>query len=122
MRESNLKNIVVLKNLPSNFIEEAFVILKSNKAAMKLEKIEKNKKSKSNTAFLKKPYSLLCFISRFSIFVLCIPFSPSAYILAYKSRLCKPIHTENIKNGLFCRQKTKRPLFFIVASHFIHLN
>ena len=43
MRESNLKNIVVLKNLPSNFIEEAFVILKSNKAAMKLEKIEKNK-------------------------------------------------------------------------------
>lgn len=47
MRESNLKNIVVLKNLPSNFIEEAFVILKSNKAAMKLEKIEKNKKAET---------------------------------------------------------------------------
>ena len=44
MKESNLKNIVVLKNLPSNFIEEAFVILKSNKDARKLEKIEKNKK------------------------------------------------------------------------------
>ena len=44
MKESNLKNIVVLKNLPSNFIEEAFVILKSNKDARKLEKIEKSKK------------------------------------------------------------------------------
>lgn len=44
MKESNLKNIVVLKNLPSNFIEEAFVVLKSNKNAKKLEKIEKNKK------------------------------------------------------------------------------
>ena len=51
MRESNLKNIVVLKNLPSNFIEEAFVILKSNKAAMKLEKIEKNKKAENLLKF-----------------------------------------------------------------------
>ena len=44
MKNSNLKNIVVLKNLPSNIVEEAFVILKSNKEARKLEKIEKNKK------------------------------------------------------------------------------
>lgn len=43
MKESNLKNIVVLKNLPSNIIEEAFVILKSNKVAKKLEKIENNR-------------------------------------------------------------------------------
>ena len=54
MRESNLKNIVVLKNLPSNFIEEAFVILKSNKAAMKLEKIEKNKKTRKNKKIEKR--------------------------------------------------------------------
>lgn len=27
---NNMKNIVVLKNLPSNMVEEAFVILKSN--------------------------------------------------------------------------------------------
>jgi len=59
MRESNLKNIVVLKNLPSNFIEEAFVILKSNKAAMKLEKIEKNKKAETcNTSKKNKDYVL----------------------------------------------------------------
>lgn len=44
MKGSNLKNIVVLKNLPSNLIEEAFVILKSNKNARKLEKVEKNVK------------------------------------------------------------------------------
>lgn len=59
MRESNLKNIVVLKNLPSNFIEEAFVILKSNKDAMRLEKIEKNKKIESCNASKKsKDYVL----------------------------------------------------------------
>jgi DNA polymerase III delta prime subunit len=46
MKENNLKNIVVLKNLPSNFVEEAFVILKSNKHAKKLQKIENNKKVK----------------------------------------------------------------------------
>lgn len=36
-----MKNIVVLKNLPSNLVEEAIVILKSNKYARKLEHIEK---------------------------------------------------------------------------------
>ena len=45
MENSNLKNMVILKNLPSNIVEEAIVILKSNKEAKKLEKIEKNKKS-----------------------------------------------------------------------------
>ena len=43
MKESNLKNIIVLKNIPSNIIDEAFVILKSNKNAKKLETIEKSK-------------------------------------------------------------------------------
>ncbi len=45
MEESKLKNTVVLKNLPSNLIEEAIVILKSNKKAKKLEKIDKEKRS-----------------------------------------------------------------------------
>ncbi len=49
MKNSNLKNIVVLKNLPSNIVEEAFVILKSNKEARKLEKIEKSKKIQTST-------------------------------------------------------------------------
>ena len=31
MEKSQMKNIVILKNLPSNLIEEAFVVLKSRK-------------------------------------------------------------------------------------------
>ena len=42
MQKNNVKNIVVLKNLPSNIVEEALVILKSNKYAKKLQMIEKN--------------------------------------------------------------------------------
>lgn len=44
METSNLKNMVVLKNLPSNLVEEAIVILKSSKKVKKLEKIDKNSK------------------------------------------------------------------------------
>lgn len=44
MESSNMKNMVVLKNLPSNLVEEAIVILKSNKKVKKLEKIDKNSK------------------------------------------------------------------------------
>ncbi len=59
MKENNLKNIVVLKNLPSNFVEEAFVILKSNKHAKKLQKIEKNRKVKvSDNSEKRKDYIL----------------------------------------------------------------
>lgn len=45
METSNMKNMIVLKNLPSNLVEEAIIILKSSKKAKKLEKIEKNNKS-----------------------------------------------------------------------------
>lgn len=31
MNESKMKNMVVLKNLPSNIVEEAYVVLKPNK-------------------------------------------------------------------------------------------
>ena len=41
MPNSDMKNIVVLKNLPSNLVDEAIVILKSNKNAKKLQHIEK---------------------------------------------------------------------------------
>ena len=44
MELNNMKNIVVLKNLPSNIIEEAIVILKSNKNAKKFEYIENSAK------------------------------------------------------------------------------
>ena len=42
MEASNLKNMVVLKNLPSNIVDEAIIVLKTNKKAKKLQKIEKN--------------------------------------------------------------------------------
>lgn len=38
-----LKNIVILKDLPSNLIEEAFVILKNNQTAKKIEYTENKK-------------------------------------------------------------------------------
>lgn len=43
MNQGSLKNMVLLKNLPSNLVEEAILILKSNKKMINLEKIEKNK-------------------------------------------------------------------------------
>lgn len=43
MDVSKMKNMVVLRNLPSNIVDEAFVVIKSNKKAKKLEKIEKLK-------------------------------------------------------------------------------
>lgn len=48
MEESKLKNMVVLKNLPSNLIEEAIIVLKSNKKVKKLEKIDKDGGNESN--------------------------------------------------------------------------
>ena len=49
MSDKNMKNIVVLKNLPSNLVDEAIVILKSKKTAKKLELIEKSIVKKRNT-------------------------------------------------------------------------
>ena len=40
MESSNLKNMVILRNLPSNLVEEAIIVLKTNKNAKKLEKID----------------------------------------------------------------------------------
>lgn len=47
MDVSSMKNIVVLKDLPSNIIDEAIVVLKSNKRVKNLEKIENCKFSGS---------------------------------------------------------------------------
>ena len=50
MDTSNMKNIVVLKNLPSNIVEEAIVILKANKKVKKLETVEQSKSVKGNSS------------------------------------------------------------------------
>ena len=41
MEKSQMKSMVVLKNLPSNIIEEAIVVLKPNEYAKKMEYIDK---------------------------------------------------------------------------------
>ncbi len=56
MLNSNMKNIVVLKNLPSNIIDEAIVILKSNKNAKKLELAEINSKIQYKESNTNKDY------------------------------------------------------------------
>ena len=43
METSNLKNMVVLKSLPSNIVDEAIIVLKANKKTKKLQKIENKK-------------------------------------------------------------------------------
>lgn len=40
MDTSNMKNIIILKNLPSNLVDEAIVILKHNKKIKKLEMVD----------------------------------------------------------------------------------
>ena len=44
MEISNLKNMVILKNLPSNIVEEAIVVLKENQKIKKKEYIDNGKK------------------------------------------------------------------------------
>lgn len=43
MNQSNLKNMVVFKNIPSNLVEEAIIILKTNTRIKKPERVDKNK-------------------------------------------------------------------------------
>lgn len=66
MQANSVKNIVILKNLPSNIVEEAIVILKSNKYAKKFQMIEKNnnkeleqKQSNSKEYIVKEAEALL---------------------------------------------------------------
>lgn len=56
MDASKMKNMIIIKNLPSNIIDEAFVVLKSNKKIKALERIEKEKESKGETKINSKDY------------------------------------------------------------------
>lgn len=48
METSKFKNMVVLKDIPSNIIDEAIIVLKANKKIKKLQKVEQNIKQSSN--------------------------------------------------------------------------
>ena len=58
MQNSKMKNIVVLKNLPSNLIDEAIVILKANKNAKTLQYIENNSKKEYENRENSKEYAI----------------------------------------------------------------
>lgn len=54
MEKEKIKNIVVLRNLPSNYIEEAFIVCKTKTFAKKIEMLEKNNLSIKNNEKLQK--------------------------------------------------------------------
>ena len=48
MESSDMKNMVVLKNLPSNMVEEAIIIFKETQKVKQKELIDKGKKTNSS--------------------------------------------------------------------------
>lgn len=61
--EIDLKNTVVLKDLPSNIVKEAYVVFKSSKMARKIQKINKenqvSEKDKENRYAIKEAELLI---------------------------------------------------------------
>ena len=53
MNMSDMKNIVVLKNLPSNLIDEAIVVLKENKKVHKYQTVDNKEKNKVKNTEIK---------------------------------------------------------------------
>lgn len=56
MNISDMKNIVVLKNLPSNLVDEAIVVLKENKKVHKYQLIESKESKTKEEAKNSKEY------------------------------------------------------------------
>lgn len=66
MNMSDMKNMIVLKNLPSNLVEEAIVILKENKKIHKYQTIDlkneinsENKGEKNDSGYIVKEAEML---------------------------------------------------------------
>lgn len=54
MNESKMKNMVVLKNLPSNIVEEAYVILKPNKNLKQNIENQENQNTRISSEYVVK--------------------------------------------------------------------
>ena len=54
MEASKLKNMVVIRNLPSNIVDEAIIVLKTSKKIKKLQKVENNRKDIFNNDLKEK--------------------------------------------------------------------
>ena len=66
MEKSQMKNMVILKNLPSNLIDEAILIIKPNKYARKIQYIDKkdiikskDKQTKDNNYIIREAESVI---------------------------------------------------------------
>lgn len=59
MKDVNLKNMVVLKDFPSNIVEEAIVIFKNNIKIKEVEKAKKNKQQGTENKKIKKDKSYI---------------------------------------------------------------
>lgn len=58
METSKMKNMVVLRNLPSNIVDEAIIVLKTNKKVKNLQKIEKKRTQNNEGEKKDKQYIL----------------------------------------------------------------
>ena len=58
METNTMKNMVILRNLPSNMIEEAYIVFKDNVKIHKLEKIENKKVSSKKEKIDGKKYAI----------------------------------------------------------------
>ena len=56
MDTSQMKNIIILKNIPSNIVEEAIVVLKPNKRVKQLKYMDKSNSIEKNTKDNTKEY------------------------------------------------------------------
>ncbi len=58
MEDIDLKNMIILKDLPSNIVKEAYVVFKSNKMIKKFQKINKNTEKQENKENREDQYAI----------------------------------------------------------------
>lgn len=106
MEQEQMKNMVVLKNLPSNIIDEAFVILKSNTKIKTLERLDKNSHTQESKETKEK------YIIREAEMV----------INNYISRIENPIETRNIKAKQIELKYKRLKLITVILSSIVLIN
>ena len=110
MDTSNMKNIVVLKNLPSNIVEEAIVILKSNAKVKNINKKKENVKVVAKGKTNSKDYIIK---------------EAESVIASYISSVEKPKQLEQINKNLrkkYERVKKLTAFFSVIAVFAIVVN
>ena len=58
MEDIDFKNMVILKDLPSNIVKEAYVVFKSSKMIKKFQKINKNNEKKQRKDYGDDQYAI----------------------------------------------------------------